>query len=529
MGKRVVMAAWVAGVVLTVGGCEDEGGVSGVIRDPGGFPASGALVTVRNEATGVARTVYTDEQGRYRLDPPPGDPLRWEVRSALAEAMPRLTADGAPSSLGGTVTLTDDVPAGEPRASSFLGQIPDGPRKRQLIVDCGGCHTFDGARMRMEDEPRSLEGWTTAFNVMLAMAGQGTGFPILSGSWDAAADGQWLHEALSGQALPEDEPLPGELVARAAGAVLTEYDVPEPLDLPHDLVVDSGRIVITGMFTHRMYVLDPDSGTFDVVPIPVENANPRAVDIGPDGRWWALLGAPMSVAAYDPASATWESHPIGMYPHSIAHDSRGRVWFNGHFTVGPELIGVLDPSDGSVEEFVVPAADSADESTIPYGLRVGPDDVVWGTQLRGNGLMRFDPADESMRVWEMPTPHSGPRRLDVAPDGAVWIPTYGGNGLVRFDPETEAFQEFPFPVPDAAPYIARVDRVRGTVWIGTGQADVVASFDPTTEAYTLYPLPTRGALIRHVDIDEATGALWAAYSASPGIGGKILRIEPPPA
>ncbi len=82
------------------------------------------------------------------------------------------------------------------------------------------------------------------------------------------------------------------------------------------------------------------------------------------------------------------------------------------------------------------------------------------------------------------------------------------------------------PDPDAAPYVVRVDRRRGTVWIGTGHGDVVYSFDPAAGAFTAYPLPTRGALVRHIDVDEQTGDLWAAYGASPGIPGKVLRIQP---
>ena len=60
---------------------------------------------------------------------------------------------------------------------------------------------------------------------------------------------------------------------------------------------------------------------------------------------------------------------------------------------------------------------------------------------------------------------------------------------------------------------------------GTGAADAVLSFEPSDERFTVYPLPTRGALIRHIDVDEVTGDVWAAYSASPGIPTKILRIQ----
>lgn len=518
----LVTAGW-----LAVGACADGSGTGWVVLDDRGEPAPGALITVRDTAAGTAVTVYAAPDGTFDVPDGAVGPGRvWEFRSAGAEATPRAVLDGAPE---GPVRLAPAAADDEPPASAFLAQLPDGPEKRRTIVDCGGCHTFNARHARLSGAHRPEESWRDALVLMQNMAGQGSGFPIMSSEVDPEADAAWLAGALAGAPWPRSVPLPAALTAGAARAVLTEYDVPEPGDLPHDVAVHpSGTLLVTGMFTHRMYVLDPGSGGWRTVDIPVPNANPRAVDVAPDGRWWVLLGAPQSMAAYDPAAGTWETHAIGMYPHSIDLDSEGRVWFNGHFTVAPELIGSLDPATGTVTRYEVPppAPRWTSESTIPYGLRVDADDVIWATQLRGNHLIRLDPADGSVRLFEMPTSESGPRRPDLAADGTVWIPGFGAGTLVRFDPASETFTEYPVPDPDAAPYVVRVDRTRGTVWLGTGHGDVVYAFDPTTERFTAYPLPTRGALVRHLDVDEATGAVWAAYGASPGIPGKVLRIQP---
>ena len=526
MMRTRVMTAVVA--MWLMSGCQPGASVEDghLVLDEDGTPAAFALVTARSTDGHAATTVWADADGRVAL-PHIDGPYELEFRSRRAEAEPRARVPGADiEAIGTRLALGGEADRPNPRGSSFLGQLPDSDFKRALIVDCGGCHTFDSIRMRSDGSARSAESWTTALDMMMTLYGPETGFPIISDR-DVTEDVGWLTAALADAPWPVDSDWPSSSLATIGRAELTEWAVPQPLDLAHDVAVHpSGEILVTGMFTHLVYRFDPASGTFTTEPIPVENANPRAIDVDSEGRWWLLLGAAGAVARFDPGASNWESWPIGMYPHSIALDGDGDVWYNGHFTHEPELIAELSPETGDVTTLEVTSAPTPPESTIPYGLRVGADGVVWGTQLRGNRLVRHDPSTGDTRTIPMPTAESGPRRPDVGPDGSIWIPEFGANKIARFDPESERFQEFDFPAPDAAPYVVRVDQVRGTVWIGTGHGDVIGAFDPVTEQFTLYPLPTRGALIRHLDIDESTGDVWATYSASPGIGGILARLRP---
>jgi hypothetical protein len=119
--------------------------------------------------------------------------------------------------------------------------------------------------------------------------------------------------------------------------------MPTPNDLPHDVQVDAdGKVIITGMFSHRMWVLDPASGAMRDVAIPVDGANPRAVELAANGDWWVVLGAPNKVARYSPALQQWKTHDVGVYAHSVALAPDGSAWFNGHFTRAPEQIGYVN-------------------------------------------------------------------------------------------------------------------------------------------------------------------------------------------
>ena len=410
-------------------------------------------------------------------------------------------------------------------ASKLLGLLPDGEEKRRFVLDCTGCHTFDARIAAPNGRARTSAQWDSATHRMLTYAGARSNFPVISAAREPASTAQWLARWITDSSLASVAAM-----APRGSPKVREYSMPMPQDLPHDVAVEAdGKVVITGMFSHKMYRLDPASGALESFDIPMERANPRAVVIDGRGAWWVLLGGPRRIARRDPDLGTWKLHDIGMYPHSIGVDGAGRVWFNGHFTRDPEQIGFLDAATGAVTVRNVPPHPmlaKVDGGPIPYELRLAPDGSIWISELGGNRLVRHDPAANTFRTFDMPTPHSGPRRFDFDAAGMLWIPEYAGGKLTRLDPATGKFTQWDLPVQDAAPYVVRVDRQRGDVWIGTGAADAVFRFDPRAMRFTTYDLPTRGALVRHLDIDPRTGVVWAAYGASPGVAARIARVEP---
>ena len=536
--RSLVPAGSIAGAVLAftpaVGAlrgsdCADDHAVPraelrGAVSTLEGRTLAGAVITARNGDSTMSVTVVTDAGGRYHFPRLSAGQHQLEVRRPGFVTQERQAAleAGAPRTLDFSLRPGDDN-AISTTSAQLLSALPDGEEKRKFILDCTGCHQFDQRIAFPEGRVRTRAEWADAVTRMLRYAGASTRFPVISAERDPDQTASWLARHLrtpSALQSPAAEPSPR--------AVITEYAHPVAADLPHDLMVDaSGRIVITGMFTHRMFVLDPSTAAFTEVAIPDPGAGPRAIDIDPDGVWWVLLGGVNKIGRYDPRTAQWSSYDIGMYPHSIMRDARGRIWFNGHFTKAPELIGSLDAATGAVQTYEVPSTPEVAAGTgpIPYGLRVAPNGMVWGTELKGNRIFGYHPETRKFSVHQMPRPHSGPRRFDIDNAGILWIPEYAGNALSRFDPASGQFREFALPIRDALPYVVRVDRRTGMVWIGTGAADAMLSFDPRTERFEVFPLPTRGALVRHIAIDPRTGVVWGAYGASPGIPPKIVRLE----
>lgn len=418
----------------------------------------------------------------------------------------------------------------EPVSADWLATLPDGETKRWFVNQCAGCHLLDGRIFRVDGAPRSRESWATQTRAMMEFAGAETDFPILRPSLDSESLASWLTSHA-----PEAPPAPGssgdddgapdlDALPFSEAYEVRVYPMPDPEEVPHDVAVDSaGRVIVTGMGSHAMYVLDPGAEAFREIPIPVEYANPRAVEIDADGDWWVVLGYPEKLARYRPDRDEWATWELGAYPHEIALDDRGRVWFNGHFTVDPEILGYLDVETGKVETFEVPYGPMPDGgSTIPYGLRVGPDGRVWMTQLFGGRLVGFDPSTEAFEAVEF-SAGAAPRRHDVDREGRIWVPEFGANRLAAHDPATGALEEHPFPIPDALPYAARADG-EGGVWVGTAAAGAIGRFDVAAATWEMIRLPLEAPLVRHLAIDPRSGAVWGSASPFPARGPAVFRV-----
>ena len=503
------------------------GSVTGEVRTSTG-PLAGVQVVARSVSSRMATGVITDAQGRYTLPLPPGADVRVQLGGLEWTAPHR---DSVRS--GGRLDITASAVGGAARthpSSSWLGLLPDGDDKRKFILDCTGCHQFNESRALQNGQPRPAAQWATDVARMLGFAGASSNFPVIAADRNPEATGLFVYTAVQrnlarlvdGSSRPPAVP--------PAAATITEYDMPVAQDLPHDVAVDSsGQIVVTGMFSHRMFVLNPATGSVTETPIPVPNANPRAVELDARGNWWVLLGNPRQVARYDVATREWKTFPIGMYPHSVAVAPEGNsAWFNGHFTKKPIQMGRLDARTGEVQRFDAPDHPVLSDAggPVPYEQRLAPDGTVWMSELIGNRIISLDPRTGKFATYDLPTANSGPRRFDIDRSGVLWIPAYSGNALVRFDPKTAQFTEFALPVSDAVPYIARVHPRTGDIWLGTAAADAVFRFEPGSRRFTRYPVITRGATMRHMAIDPRSGDVWIAYGASPAIHpSRIARLS----
>ena len=150
--------------------------------------------------------------------------------------------------------------------------------------------------------------WDSATHRMLGYAGATTNFPVISAAREPASTAQWLARWIT------DSSLAGVAASPPRGSPkVREYMMPMPQDLPHDVAVDAdGKVVITGMFSHKMYRLDPASGALESFDIPTERRISRVViDVEAPG---GCARRPAQIARRDPALGIWKGHDSECIP-----------------------------------------------------------------------------------------------------------------------------------------------------------------------------------------------------------------------
>jgi len=522
---------FVAGLLAALSACGSEAGAPAgadadstpareTVRAADGSPLAGATVTANLADRAI--TVFTDAAGQFELPAAADTAASITIDHPGLEGVTIASAEGA-----GPYTL---MPATDPLAdvpsSHWLQLLPDGPQRREFILNCASCHEIGQLRTFVAGVPRTPELWHAGMTMMRAI----DVYSVIPPDFDDKGYADWLARHLNEDAISRLEPAAPPAPGLAERLVITEYELPIAGSLPHDLVVGPDRrIWITGFLNDVIWALDPESGAYETFPVdddPEVNAQPRALEFAADGRLWIVNGETRQVLRLDTDTGSYEAFDVDMYAHSLDLDAGGNVWVNDYFA-DKERIARVDHETGEVRIIAMPSSDRPAEEglPLPYGLQVDRASRLYSTQLSANTLIVFDTASGDAELLQMPAPNSGPRRPGVAPDGVLWIPEFNTGHVTRFDPATRTFERVDLGNPTLGAYDVEVSQTNGDVWV-TGSLDAsLIRLEPDSGAVSRVPLPTPPAYSRHIAIDSVTGDVWTAYSSLPAANPRVARIQ----
>jgi virginiamycin B lyase len=325
------------------------------------------------------------------------------------------------------------------------------------------------------------------------------------------------------------------LTGESTKVIVTEYDLPNDLIQPHDVILDQDGTVWYSDFG-QMYLgkMDPNTGEVTQYPIPMTKPGwpVGTLDLEADreGNIWVGVMYQANIAKFDPKTeqfqqwnvpAAWQSDAsqTGHLAVRATHVD-GKVWIKNSDETN---IYRLDLATGDFEDLGAQFDPVTGRKLGVYGIHSDSNNNAYLLDFSSNNIGKLDADTGELTVYKTPSIGSRPRRGRVDSQDRLWFAEYGTNSIGVFDPDTESFAEWVVPTPWSAPYDAVYDNAHGQAWTGSMFSDRVARLDVETGQYIEYQLP-HPTNIRRVFVDERTnpGTLWVGSNH----GASIVKVEP---
>jgi virginiamycin B lyase len=324
------------------------------------------------------------------------------------------------------------------------------------------------------------------------------------------------------------------LKGKSTQVVITEYDLPNNMIQPHDVILDQqGTVWYSDFGQQFLGKMDAKTGKVTQYPIPVVKqgwpTGTLDLEADKDGKIWIGVMYQANIARFDPKTEKFEQWSVpkewqtdaaqtGHLAVNATHVD-GKVWIKNSDETN---IYRLDVKTGKFEDLGNQTDPFNGRRIGTYGIHADSQNNVYLLDFSGNNLVRIDAKTKALKFYKTPTEMSRPRRGRVDSQDRLWFAEYGGNAIGMLDPKSGEIKEWKVPTEWSAPYDAMVDK-HGDAWTGSMLTDRVARLDTKTGQYTEYPLP-RSTNIRRVFVDDRTnpGTLWIGSNH----GASIVKVEP---
>jgi streptogramin lyase len=505
----------------------------------------GVVVGAKKDGSTMTVNVVTDAKGRYGF---PGEKLEpghyaLKIRAAGYD----LDGTKAVDVVAGKTTTANlklkpaENPSAQLTDAEWLLSIPGTEQQKNFLLGCNSCHTIE----RIVKANKTAEEWVQVFRRMSGYAPGSSplrpqvtvggvqrdrtrGFdPMEIGTWLASVNTSYnSKKSFPLKTLPRPK-------GKATHTIITEYDLPRKLAMPHDVIVDADGMVWYSDFADQFIGrLDPKTGKVTDFPIPeLKKGFPLGtleLQSDKDQNLWVSLMYQGGVAKFDRKTEKFTVYPVpkewqgNHTQQSMVSPSNsnvdGKVWTNNQDN---HAIYRLDVATGQYEnlgEFKIPGEN---RSINAYGIPSDSQNNLYLLEFGANNIGRIDAKTKEFKVFSTVTQGSRPRRGRFDDQDHLWFAEYGANGIGMLDPKSGKIQEWRLPIPWSAPYHVVPDK-NGEVWAGSMWTDRVTRLDPKTSQFTDYLLP-RETNIRRVFIDNTTSPV--TFWVGSNHGASVLKLE----
>ena len=542
---RTVVAVCLA-LLATVSHGQSPAALSGQVSSTEEGAMEGVVVSAKKDGATISVSVVTDAQGRFAFPAARLESGRYTLKARAAG----YELDGAKAA--------DVAAGGEAKAdirlkkvknlsahltnAEWMMSIPGTDEQKRFLLNCNGCHTLERIMKSTYDADVFLQIFERMANYypgstpLKPQRLAGTAVRDVQRGGDGRKTAEWLASINLSQQQTWSFPLKTQprLTGKSTRVIITEYDLPNPLIQPHDVVLDrEGSVWYSDFGQMFLGKMDPKTGKVTQYPIPVVkpgwSEGTLDLEFDKDDNPWVGVMYQSAIAKFDKKSEKfqmwqtpkeWDTDAgqLGHLAITGTH-SDNKVWIKN--SDGGNIYR-LDLDSNKMENLGAFKDPRTGRRIGTYGIHSDVDNNAYLLDFAAGNIVKVDAKTKNVTIYLTPTPNSRPRRGRVDHDGRLWFGEYQGNAIGMFDPKTERISEFKVPTPWSAPYDAVAGR-NGEAWTGSMLTDRVSRLDIKSGQYTEYMLP-RPTNIRRVYLDESTkpGTLWIGSNH----GASIVKVEP---
>ncbi len=541
-----ILAVTVLASLLPFGGpatAQTPSALAGKVTSQQEGAMEGVLVSAKRAGSTITISVVSNARGEFsfprdRLEPGKYSVAIRAVGFELPNAAQVEVTGKQPAALDLNLVKTKDL---EHQLSSgeWLQSFPGTKPFKEALFNCTSCHTLERvakSRYNAEEMGKVVQRMSTwAQGSMPTQPQPQLGRKIGAPTSGQAALGKFISTINLSSGDPE-RPYPLKTDARPKGkatrVIITEYDLPRPLAMPHDAQLDSrGMVWYSDFGAQYIGRLDPKTGKATEYQIPVSKPGAPTgslnVEFDREGVLWIGNMMQGSLVKFDPKTAKFQSwgSPTFLDRNEariamvtpVQRQVDGKVWIGGD---NEYQVDLATGKWTTVDYLKGQPAGAKDHGS--YGVAADSKNNFYGMELNADYIIKVDAKTLTPTYYQTPTLNSGPRRGHFDNQDRLWFAENRGQNIAMFDPKTGKFQEWKVPTPFATPYDAIFDDST-YAWTGGMANDHVSRLNVKTGEIIDYLLPSE-TNIRRVDVDKSVNPsqLWVGNNHK----ATVVKVEP---
>ncbi|MBZ5660483.1 MAG: carboxypeptidase regulatory-like domain-containing protein [Acidobacteriia bacterium] len=312
---------------------------------------------------------------------------------------------------------------------------------------------------------------------------------------------------------------------KATRVIITQYDMPRPDTVAHDLDLDSsGTVWYTDESRMFFGKMDPKTGAFTefvLPPVPPGDLpGARDIQVDRDDNLWfprRIASAAIVMTKFNPK--TQEVSTIeGVGTQFMTIGPEGKIWA-GWSRIDPKTMKVEATFSWEKSPNLPPGPHRQYVDLTVVNSKGNP----YAPDIGGSYIIGIDAKTGEPKFFQVPTPRASPRRGRMDAEDRFWFAEYTGDKIGMFDTRTEKFQEWPMLRKYTTPYAVSAPDKNGYVYATSNMSERLIRLDPRTGEIVEYQMPTEFDS-KKIAYDPTTSrtTLWMCNTRT----ARMMKVEP---